>query len=77
MAQMHFQQRPIKAQSPMEGFRVIFVALFCVFLLLAMVGQVFFLNWRTWLPGAEERAIGCERLVGRAVQDGREGVRHR
>lgn len=53
MAQMHFQQRPIKAQSPMEGFRVIFVALFCVFLLLAMVGQVFFLNWRTWLPGAE------------------------
>jgi light-harvesting complex 1 beta chain len=27
--------------------------LFCVFLLLAMVGQLFFLDWRTWLPGAE------------------------
>jgi hypothetical protein len=53
MAQLHFQQRPITVERPMQGFRLIFVALFCVFLLLAMVGQMFFLNWRTWLPGAE------------------------
>lgn len=53
MAQLHFQQRPITVESPMQGFRVIFVALFCVFLFLAMVGQMFFMNWRTWLPGAE------------------------
>jgi len=37
----------------MEGFRMIFLALFCSFLLLAMVGQMFSMNWRTWLPGAE------------------------
>ncbi|MCY7305714.1 MAG: hypothetical protein LH632_06110 [Rhodoferax sp.] len=53
MAQLHFQQRPITVESPMQGFRVIFVALFCVFLFLAMVGQMFFVNWRAWLPGAE------------------------
>jgi len=53
MAQLHFQQRPMAVESPMQGFRVIFVALFCVFLFLAIVGQMFFVNWRAWLPGAE------------------------
>jgi light-harvesting complex 1 beta chain len=27
--------------------------LFCVFLLLAMMGQMLFMDWRNWLPGAE------------------------
>lgn len=53
MALLHFQQRPISVESPMQGLRVIFVVLFCVFLFLAMVGQMFFVNWRAWLPGAE------------------------
>jgi len=27
--------------------------IFCVFMLLAVIGQLFYMNWRTWLPGAE------------------------
>ena len=53
MTELHFQQRPLTVGSPMGGFRLIFVALFCSFLLLAMVGQMFSMNWRIWLPGAE------------------------
>jgi light-harvesting complex 1 beta chain len=32
---------------------MIFVLIFCVFMALAVVGQLLALNWRTWLPGAE------------------------
>ena len=32
---------------------MIFVLMFCVFMALAVVGQLLALNWRTWLPGAE------------------------
>jgi len=35
-----------------KGFRVIFLPSFIVFLLVALVGQTFALEWRTWLPGA-------------------------
>jgi hypothetical protein len=43
--------------DPMEhyqGYWIIFVLLFIVFLGIALVGQLFVLNWRSWLPGAEE-----------------------
>ncbi|NBT92427.1 MAG: light-harvesting protein [Betaproteobacteria bacterium] len=33
-----------------------FVLVFCVFMALAVVGQLLALNWRTWLPGAEGSA---------------------
>jgi light-harvesting complex 1 beta chain len=32
---------------------MIFLVLFCVFMALAVLGQLLALNWRTWLPGAE------------------------
>ena len=41
------------ADSHLNGYRAIFVVIFCVFMALAVVGQLFALNWRTWLPGAE------------------------
>jgi light-harvesting complex 1 beta chain len=37
----------------LKGYRMIFVVIFCVFMTLAVVGQLLALNWRTWLPGAE------------------------
>ena len=37
-----------------EGYWMIFVLLFMVFMAIALVGQLFVLNWRVWLPGAEE-----------------------
>jgi hypothetical protein len=41
------------ADNHLNGYRAIFVVIFCVFLALAVVGQIFALNWRNWLPGAE------------------------
>ena len=37
-----------------ECYWMIFVLLFMVFMVIALVGQLFVLNWRVWLPGAEE-----------------------
>jgi hypothetical protein len=37
-----------------QGYWMIFVMLFIVFMGIALVGQLFVLNWRSWLPGAEE-----------------------
>ena len=37
-----------------QGYWIIFVMLFIVFMVIALVGQLFVLNWRSWLPGAEE-----------------------
>ncbi|MEN9669916.1 MAG: hypothetical protein RL018_193 [Pseudomonadota bacterium] len=37
-----------------QGYGIIFVMLFIVFMVIALVGQLFVLNWRSWLPGAEE-----------------------
>jgi len=37
-----------------EGYWMIFVLLFFLFIVIALVGQMFFINWRIWLPGAEK-----------------------
>ncbi len=37
------------------SFSAIFIAGFSVVLALAIVGTLFRLNWRSWLPGAEKR----------------------
>jgi len=41
------------SESHFHGYGVIFVLLFIVFIVLAVVGQLMVLNWRNWLPGAE------------------------
>lgn len=41
------------ADNHLDGYRAIFVVVFCVFVALAMVGQLLALDWRNWLPGAE------------------------
>ena len=53
MAYLHAQQPASISQAPIKEFRYLYVVLFCVFLLLAMMGQMMFMDWRTWLPGAE------------------------
>ena len=53
MTYVHAQQQDSVSQPPIKEFRSLYVVLFCVFLLLAMMGQTLFMNWRTWLPGAE------------------------
>ena len=53
MAYLHAQLTSSVAQTPNKEFRYLYVVLFCVFLLLAMTGQMMFMDWRTWLPGAE------------------------
>ena len=53
MAYSHAHSESSISQGHLDGFGTIFVVIFCVFLLLAVVGQTFFMNWRTWLPGAE------------------------
>jgi hypothetical protein len=37
-----------------EGYWMIFVMLFMLFIVIALVGQMFFIDWRIWLPGAEK-----------------------
>ena len=37
-----------------EGYWMIFVLLFVLFIAIALVGQMFFIDWRIWLPGAEK-----------------------
>jgi light-harvesting complex 1 beta chain len=37
----------------LEGFHVIFIVTFAVFLILALLGQLLHWDWRTLLPGAE------------------------
>jgi light-harvesting complex 1 beta chain len=37
----------------LDGFHVIFVVTFAVFLCLALLGQLLHWDWRTLLPGAE------------------------
>ncbi len=53
MTYLHAQHAHSEAQAPLEEFRYLYVVLFCVFLLLAMTGQMLFMEWRNWLPGAE------------------------
>ena len=47
------QQRSSAVHAPIKEFQYLYVVLLCVFLLFAMMGQMMFLDWRTWLPGAE------------------------
>ena len=37
-----------------EGYWMIFALLFVLFIAIALVGQMFFIDWRIWLPGAEK-----------------------
>ena len=37
-----------------EGYWMIFVLLFAMFIVIAFIGQMFFIDWRIWLPGAEK-----------------------
>ncbi len=53
MAYSHAQQPDSVTATPITEFRYLYVVLFCVFLSLAMMGQMMFMDWRTWLPGAE------------------------
>ena len=53
MAYLNVQHTDSATQTPLKEFRYLYVVLFCVFLLLAMMGQTLFMDWRTWLPGAE------------------------
>jgi light-harvesting complex 1 beta chain len=53
MAYSHAQLTNSETQTPHQEFRYLYVVLFCVFLLLAMMGQMLFMEWRSWLPGAE------------------------
>ena len=53
MAYLNVQHTSSDTQTPMKEFRYLYVVLFCVFLLLAVMGQMLFMDWRNWLPGAE------------------------
>jgi light-harvesting complex 1 beta chain len=60
MAYLHAQQPLSVSQAPFKEFRYLYLVLFCVFLLLAMMGQMLFMDWRNWLPGAE----GSQPMLG-------------
>ena len=60
MTYLHVQHSDSISQAPFKEFRFLYVVLFCVFLLLAMMGQVLFMDWRNWLPGAE----GTQPMLG-------------
>lgn len=53
MAYAHIQHQTSVSQTPIKEYRYLFFVLFCVFTSLAMIGQVLFMEWRSWLPGAE------------------------
>ena len=46
MAYLHAQQSLSVSQASLKEFRYLYVVLFCVFLLLAMTGQMLFMEWR-------------------------------
>ena len=56
MAQPNVSDSSFISDNHLNGYRLIFVLLFFVFMALAVVGQLLALNWRTWLPGAEGSA---------------------
>ena len=60
MAYLNVLHTDSAAQTPLKEFRYLYLVLFCVFLLLAMMGQMFFMDWRNWLPGAE----GTQPMLG-------------
>lgn len=44
---------PALTQGDSKSFYVIFAASFIVFLVVALIAQLFAQKWRLWLPGAE------------------------
>jgi light-harvesting complex 1 beta chain len=56
MAQPNVSDPSFISDNHLNGYRLIFVLLFFVFMALAVFGQLLALNWRTWLPGAEGSA---------------------
>lgn len=55
---------PAAAQDS-RTFGALFLVSFVLMLLIALTAQVLFLNWRTWLPGAE-----TEKSLIKAVSTG-------
>jgi hypothetical protein len=53
MARVNQIDKSFISDNRLNGERMMFVLVFCVFMALAMVGQLLALDWRTWLPGAE------------------------
>ena len=53
MAYTLVQHQSSLSETSTREYRYLFFVLFCVFTSLAMIGQVLFLEWRSWLPGAE------------------------
>ncbi len=53
MIYSHAQQSTSVLEAHNKEFQYLHVMFFCVFLFLAMMGTMMFLDWRTWLPGAE------------------------
>jgi light-harvesting complex 1 beta chain len=53
MAYLNAQHHHSVRSAPAKEFRYLYIVLFCVFLLFAMMGQVLFMEWKNWLPGAE------------------------
>ncbi len=53
MAYLNVPHADSSMQPLLKEFRYLYVVLFCVFLLLAVMGQMLFMDWRNWLPGAE------------------------
>jgi light-harvesting complex 1 beta chain len=51
--QHHHENQSSASQTPLKEYRYLFFVLFCVFTSLAVIGQVLFMEWRSWLPGAE------------------------
>ena len=56
MAQANETDPSFITDSRLNGDRLMLVLVLCVFMALAVVGQLLALNWRTWLPGAEGSA---------------------
>lgn len=53
MTYSHAQQSGRVQETHNNEFQYLYVMFFCVFLFLAMMGTMMFMDWRTWLPGAE------------------------
>ena len=65
MAQITTASAGPPAPQVAETFGGLFLVCFVVVLLIALASQVLFLNWRTWLPGAEG-----EKSLIKAVRSG-------
>jgi len=53
MAMEHVEHSSQGMVRPLDGLYLTFLVMFVIFLVLAVLGQMLFWNWRTWLPGAE------------------------